>query len=127
MGLRDIRISHTKSIKHLQIDDKENKLKRFENVEIFKCFRPESIAIDILEQLPKLKEIHLVDGHYRDICGKFLDFNKTATAMNRLIEQKISLGKTDLKLYFLGELLDDGSKIFEDHGFREKFQQIFVV
>lgn len=124
-GLRGIRISHTEKVKHREIGDTQDNLKHFENVEVFSCFHPKSIVTDIFEQLPKLKEIHLFDGHYRDICAKYLDFKETETAMNRLIEQKRSSGKTDLKLHFLGELLDDDSKMFEHYGFRETFKQIF--
>lgn len=125
-GLSGIKIPHSKSVKHLQIGDKQQNLKNFENVEVFSCFTPESIVADIFEQLPKLKKIHFVDGHYKDTCAKFLNFKETETAMNRLIEQKKSLGKNDLELRFLGEPLDDSSKMFKDYGFHDTFQRIFI-
>lgn len=124
-GLSGIQIPHSKSVKHLQIGDKQRDLKKFENVEVFRCFEPESIITDLFAQLPKLKEIHFVDGHYKEICAKFLDFNETKTTINWLIEQKKSLGKAELKLHFLGELLDDDSKMFEDYKFNETFSRIF--
>lgn len=124
-GLRGIQVSHSKSVKHLQIGDKPPNLKGFENVEVFSCFRPESINADLFGQLPKLEEIHFVDGHYKGICAKYLNFNETKITMNQLIEQKKSLGKTELKLHFFGELLDNDNKTFEDYKFNETFKRIF--
>lgn len=124
-GLDRIKIPYHKSVKQLQIGDKQNHLKHFENVEVFSCFKTRSIITDIFDQLPKLKEIHLLDGHYKDKCANFLNFKETEIEMNRLIEQKKSLGKTDVKLHFLGESLDDDSKMFNDYGFHEKFKRVF--
>lgn len=127
-GLSGVQILCPDSVKHLEIGDAQANLKNFKNVEIFSCFGPESIVADIYEQLPKLKEIHLIDGHYKDILRtKILSFEETAIAMNRLLEQKKSLGKNDLKLHFLGEPMDDHNKMFEDYGFHRKFERIFKV
>lgn len=125
IGLSGINFPHSKSIKRLQIGDTQHDLKKFENVEVFSCFTSESVVIDLLEQLPKLKEIHFVAGQFKDICAKYLNYNETEYKMQWLIERKRLLGKKELKLHFLGELLDDDAKTFKDYNFDVTFKQIF--
>lgn len=124
-GLDGIKFLHSKSVRHLEIGDIQSDLKKFVNVEVFSCFNLDSLIFDLLRQLPKLKEIHLVNDHYKDIYVKNLDFDKAKAKMQWQIECKKFLMKTELKLYFLGELLNDDAKTFEDYNFKETFKHIF--
>ena len=117
-GLDEVKIEHPSTITELKTSKEEN-LRDFPNVEIFKCSSPYlTEAGHILNELPKLKEFRLV----ADAPGLGRYETNTRLLADSLIAER-KKRKSELKIFFMGHPLD-GDRRFDDYYFKARFPHL---
>lgn len=107
------------TVRHLRIGLNEGcvNLAAYEAVDDFRVDWPSSIGGEIDRQLLRLADLHLNEN-------QGFDYVETAAIMNEILEQKRLLKRNDLRVYFLGRLLD-GYRKFEDYHFDRDYCGVF--
>lgn len=104
--LGTIHFVHIETIKQLHLQSVPRNLGGFTNVEVFRTSNPHSLCIRILDQLNKLRELHL-DGH-RHVHVRYY---KARKFLNRLIERKRKMKRNNVKIFFFNRLIEDGKTV----------------
>lgn len=117
--MNKINFEHIESIRQIEITSVPRNLHRFKNVEIFRTNNPYFIPLDILDDLPNLRELHLDEHKHVHV-----QYYKARNTLNQLIEQKKSLKRIDLKIFFFKTLLVDGKNVGE-YKFYQKYRNAF--
>lgn len=121
-SLSAISVTHPRTIEHLELFDRaDERIRQFENVKTLRVFLPRFIDSDLLRANANLKAIHLLGQNEWDL----LYYDQTRAIVNALFEQKRQSARSDLKIYFFDQLLDEG-KQFDDYLFRSRFHDYFV-
>jgi len=100
-----IKILNPKSIKSLQVNLCESDLANFSNIEVYKQNFALNVRLDILTELPKLRELHLFTSCRTSQSAQMKHI------LIRLIEERQSLRRFDLQIHYMGMRLACGGKL----------------
>lgn len=106
IGIPRINLKHRETLKHLEIFTWKDVVFEFIGLETLKLDHTDGAIRNMLQQLPKLREIEFTLYNYVD---EF--FENTVDALRNLVVERRRLNRTDLKIYFKNELVTSEDQV----------------